>query len=101
MQDLTTCVDIDGNTYEIPTAELQWRPAAYGIVIKDGKVLLSRQFGKYDLPGGGVDPGEDLKAAVIREVKEETGIDVDNPAALGVENSFFHAAHSTKKTYHS
>lgn len=30
------------------------------------------------MPGGGVRAGEDSKAAVIREIKEETGIDVTN-----------------------
>jgi 8-oxo-dGTP diphosphatase len=102
MTDITTCVDINGNTYEIPTAELRWRPAAYGIVIKDGKVLLSKQFGdKYDLPGGGIDLGEDLEAGVLREIKEETGIDAENPRIISVENSFFHAAHASKESYHS
>ena len=89
-----TCLDVEGNRYEIPKEELQWRPSAYGIVIKDDKVLMSKQFGdKYDLPGGGVDLGEDLKVAVVREVKEETGIDVTNPHLLGTENNFFHSAH--------
>lgn len=101
MTNIVTCVDINGNTYEIPTDQLQWRPSAYGIVINNDKVLLSKQFGRYDLPGGGVDLGEDLKDGVIREVKEETGIDVSNPQIVAIENSFFHAAHSNKNSYHS
>ena len=102
MKDTVTCLDVEGNTYEIPVTELQWRPSAYGIVIKDDKVLLSKQFGdKYDLPGGGVDLGEDVKAAVIREVKEETGLVVSRPKLVGMENNFFHSAHGNKKSYHS
>jgi 8-oxo-dGTP diphosphatase len=101
MSRFVNCVDINGNNYEIAVGDLAWRPSAYGIVIKDGAVLLSKQFGKYDLPGGGVDLGEDLKDGVIREVKEETGIDVINPSIIGVENSFFHASHSNGKSYHS
>ena len=49
------------------------------IIIHDGKILLN-EFGKglyYNLPGGGVDDGELIKDAVIREVMEETGISVD------------------------
>jgi ADP-ribose pyrophosphatase YjhB (NUDIX family) len=101
MTNKVTCLDVDGNEYEIPVSELQWRPSVYGIVVRDDKILLSKQFGdRYDLPGGGVELGEGLETAVVREVKEETGIVVDNPRALGAENSFFHAAHATKNSYH-
>jgi len=102
MATTVTCLDVQGNTYEIPSDELRWRPSTYGIVIKDDAVLLSKQFGdRYDLPGGGVDLGEVITAAVIREIKEETGIDAAEPQLLGVENSFFHSAHGNKKSYHS
>ncbi len=101
MTNTIICQDVEGNNYEISIDQLRWRPSAYGIIINDNKVLLSKQFGKYDLPGGGVDLGEDLKDAVIREVKEETGIDVDKPKVIGIENSFFHAAHSNNNSYHS
>lgn len=99
MTNTITCTDVNGNTYDIPLSDLQWRPSAYGIVIKDGCVLLSRQFGRYDLPGGGIDLGEEPTAAVIREIKEETGIDAAAPRILGVENSFFHAAHSNMQSF--
>jgi 8-oxo-dGTP diphosphatase len=101
MNNTITCVDIDGNKYQVPISDLQWRPSAYGVVIKDGSILLSKQFGKYDLPGGGIDLGELPKDAVIREVKEETGLDVKNPKLLGIENSFFQAIHGEKKAYQS
>lgn len=100
--DMITCVDIYGNTHKTTKSSLQWRPAAYGIVIRDGKVLLLRQFGgRYELPGGALELGEDHKRAVIREVKEETGIEVEEPIALGMEASFFKAAHSTNEAFHS
>ena len=38
---------------------------------------------RYSLLAGFVEPGESLEAAVIREVKEEAGIDVVNPEYLG------------------
>jgi ADP-ribose pyrophosphatase len=48
-------------------------------VDNDGNVLLVRQFRKpvekelLEIPAGGIDPGEDAEAAVIRELQEEIG----------------------------
>lgn len=40
--------------------------------------LSNENFGSaWELPGGGVEPGESFAAAAAREVKEETGIDLD------------------------
>jgi 8-oxo-dGTP diphosphatase len=55
---------------------------ASGLIVEDGKVLLVRR-GKephkdhWSLPGGGVEPGERLRDTVKREVREETGLDVE------------------------
>lgn len=50
------------------------RVAAFGVCVNDGQVLLSRfADGRWTLPGGGVDFGEDPHDGVIREVDEETG----------------------------
>lgn len=56
------------------------RFASYGIVTDpDGRIMLSRiaegfpGAGTWHLPGGGVDDGEDSRAALRREVLEETG----------------------------
>jgi len=54
----------------------------------DGNIALS-YMGKYDLhtlPGGEVDPGEDLHAAVKREIWEETGCDCEIIKELGQIN---------------
>lgn len=56
-----------------------------GIIIlrKDNKVLLTRRYntgyedGKYTLPGGHVEKGEEIKVAMAREAKEEIGVDID------------------------
>jgi 8-oxo-dGTP diphosphatase len=96
------CSDIYGINHAVPTSDLQWRPAAYAIVVKTNSILLLRQNGGgYDLPGGGVKLGEDPQNACLRELKEETGINAANPQVMGVESSLFRSTHSDNKPYHS
>jgi 8-oxo-dGTP diphosphatase len=56
-------------------------------VVRDagGRVLLIRteKFG-WELPGGKVEPGEDLIAALVREVREEAGCDVEVGRLTGI-----------------
>jgi len=55
-------------------------------VIHNDKVLLTKRedFEVWCLPGGGVEEGESLAEAGIREVKEETGLDVELTRLVGV-----------------
>jgi 8-oxo-dGTP diphosphatase len=62
--------------------------AVSAAIFRDGKVLIVRRarppaHGLYTLPGGGVELGETLEEAVIREVKEETALDVEPVALAG------------------
>jgi 8-oxo-dGTP diphosphatase len=60
---------------------------AFAIVFDEcGRVLLShrRDLDLWNLPGGGVESGELPTAAVIRETKEETGLDVAIERLVGV-----------------
>jgi 8-oxo-dGTP pyrophosphatase MutT (NUDIX family) len=41
---------------------------------KNGEVLFIFRNGKWDLPKGGIEKGEDIKETAIREVEEETGV---------------------------
>ena len=63
------------------------RRAAADAVVFDGqgRVLLQRRadFNVWGLPGGSVEVGETLEAAVKREVKEETGYDVEVVRLVG------------------
>jgi 8-oxo-dGTP pyrophosphatase MutT (NUDIX family) len=51
--------------------------AAGGLVYTDDhELLLIFRRGKWDLPKGKVDEGESIEACAVREIKEETGIDI-------------------------
>lgn len=56
-------------------------------------VLMVKNIGEnssyYTLPGGAVEPGETLEEAAIREVKEETGFDVEINGVFSVSEAFF------------
>lgn len=56
------------------------RPSARGIIIKDDKIAMihSLKYDYYKFPGGGIEAGEDKINALIREVREETGLVVLN-----------------------
>jgi 8-oxo-dGTP diphosphatase len=66
----------------VPGLPKRQRVAAYAVILRDGRILLSRLSPTvtpeelWTLPGGGLDHGEDPRDAVIREVHEETGLDV-------------------------
>ncbi len=62
----------------------------YGIIERDGKMLLIKKSrgpyeGMYDLPGGGPEENEGNGGTLIREVKEETGLDVVGYEQVGKE----------------
>jgi 8-oxo-dGTP diphosphatase len=71
------------------------RIAAYAVVRDDlERVLLCRlSIDELDvgwtLPGGGIDPGEDPADAVVREVREETGLDGRVVELLGIDSRVY------------
>jgi ADP-ribose pyrophosphatase YjhB (NUDIX family) len=62
-------------------------PGGSALVIDDqGRILMQQRAdsGDWSLPGGTMEIGETLADAVIREVKEETGLDIKITGILGI-----------------
>jgi ADP-ribose pyrophosphatase YjhB (NUDIX family) len=62
--------------------------AVSAAIFRDGQVLIVRRarppaHGLYTLPGGGVELGETLEGAIMREVREETGLEIAPLALVG------------------
>jgi 8-oxo-dGTP diphosphatase len=52
-----------------------YRVSLKAVVVRDGKLLVTREVaGWYNLPGGGLDYGEEVEAALLRELHEELGL---------------------------
>jgi ADP-ribose pyrophosphatase YjhB (NUDIX family) len=51
-----------------------------------GQLLMIRRTDNdlYSIPGGGLEPGETVTAAAVREVQEETGIDIEVTGLIGI-----------------
>ena len=81
------CVRVNG--HEQPYDYLEIREGVSVLPIRDGHILLQRQYRypvrswQWELPGGFVDPGETPEKAAARELKEETGYSVKELHSLG------------------
>ena len=66
---------------------LPYRPCA-GVMLlnRDGRVFVGQRIDNtleaWQMPQGGIDPGEDAHAAAIRELGEETGVTPDNVSLI-------------------
>ena len=69
-----------------PDIRYKLRPGAYAILVRNGQILLTHQAEpepEFQLPGGGIDPGEPVLPALHREIIEETGWRVSGLRRLG------------------
>jgi ADP-ribose pyrophosphatase YjhB (NUDIX family) len=62
------------------------RVSVNAFIVQGSKLLLQRRSdnGRWNLPGGGVELGESLEDTVKREVREETGLEVEVVRYVGV-----------------
>ena len=68
------------------------------VILDNKKILLIHRFNKgreyYVIPGGHIEKGESQEQALIREIKEETGLDVKISKKLwSLENSYDKSTH--------
>jgi len=74
------------------------------VIICDGKILLEKRKGepgrdKWTIPGGLMELGEIAEQTVIREVREETNLEVEDPELIDVVNNII-ADENAKIKYH-
>lgn len=81
-------IPVDLEFYDYDT-----RLAAYAVIVDDDRVLLAWWNGEgrgepgWSMPGGGVDLPETPAQGVVREVREETGFDVELTGLLTVDSN--------------
>jgi 8-oxo-dGTP diphosphatase len=65
-----------------PDRKYRPRPGVYAVLLRGNRLLLTHQMAptpEFQLPGGGIDPGESPVSALHREVFEETGWSIAAP----------------------
>lgn len=70
-------------------------PAVGAIIIKDGKILCTRRafypfVGEWDLPGGFLEGDEEPIGGLKREIKEETGLEIEPIRIIGAYQDKYH-----------
>ncbi len=75
-------------------AETQFFAGIHGVISNRGRIIVLKRAeamryepGSWDLPGGHLALGEDFEECVLREVKEETGLDIAVERLLGVNKT--------------
>jgi 8-oxo-dGTP diphosphatase len=89
---LVECTTLYGEKLAVPAERLTFRPSAYAIIRHEDQILLltMRSTGKWFLPGGGSEVAERLEEALRREVREETGLEIDIERFVAFQEDFFY-----------
>ncbi|MDA8206727.1 MAG: NUDIX domain-containing protein [Thermaerobacter sp.] len=99
------CPDFFGQVKQYPADSVRFRPAGYGILQHQGRILLSRSrfTGLWDFPGGGVEPFERMDEGMAREFREETGLAIVTQELIHVAEGYIamfgHPFHSLRFYY--
>ena len=83
------CHYINNKEEKFDSDKLLFRPSVYGLLIKDNKIVLIKQRGGYDFPGGGIKIHETIEEALKREFWEETGLRIKPVRVIHCQTSFF------------
>jgi 8-oxo-dGTP pyrophosphatase MutT (NUDIX family) len=99
------CRDINGDVHIVDQSELIQRVSVYAVIQNENGVLLvrdrTRSDEKWDLPGGGVDPGEELIDALKREIDEETKLQIaEEPIKICEFTEYFDTNKGWESTRH-
>lgn len=95
------CRDINGGIHIIDQSALIQRTSVYAVLQNESGVLLvrdrTRTDEKWDLPGGGVNPDEELINALKREIDEETKLHVsEEPIKICEFTEYFYDVDTNK-----
>lgn len=76
---------------KIKTEQQEFHGRACGIIKQDDKFLIMRvnQTSYFHIPGGHIEIGEDSEQAIIREIKEEIGCDIQETNLFAIQENFW------------
>lgn len=99
---VVVCKDDNGADIEISGENISFRPSVYGLIVKDGEVLVLENITNklLWLPGGGVEINEGIEEALKREFLEETDIQIQIGKFLFFHENFYYS-HKNKEAYHA
>lgn len=93
------------NDNPTPVDDLRAVATAGVVCLRGDEVLLVQRGnpprrGEWSIPGGRIEPGETTKAAALRELREETGVEAELAGLIDVVDAIFHNKAGTLTTRH-
>ena len=87
------CKNNFGENVSLKKEKFKFRPSVYGIIRNQDKICIckNKSNGKIWFPGGGIDIGESITKALLREIDEEAGLkNIKIGRLLGSFENFFY-----------